>query len=283
MVAAEASERAGATPGSPGPASRTLFVIPTYNEALNVPRLAEPLDAVRKKLDFDLLFVDDDSPDGTAGHVEQLRRTRPWIHLMQRPRRQGLGSAYRDGFRWGLSRGYDRVGEMDADLSHDPAAIPDIAGSIDRGAALALGSRYVPGGSVEGWPISRRALSRGANIFARTLLRLSIHDVTCGFRLYTAPAARHVLETGTLCDGYGFQVEATVSLVRGGFRVDEVPIHFTDRTLGSSKMSFAITREAARRCFALALRGPGSEPLPSTSGSLAPAPTLAADPSEEPR
>jgi dolichol-phosphate mannosyltransferase len=261
----------------------TLFVIPTYNEALNVPRLAEPLDAVRKKLDFDLLFVDDNSPDGTAEEVEELRRTRPWIHLMHRPGRQGLGSAYRDGFRWGLSRGYDRVGEMDADLSHDPAALPDIAGSIDRGAALALGSRYVPGGSVDGWPVSRRALSRGANLFARGLLRLSIHDVTSGFRLYTAPAARHVIETGTLCDGYGFQVEATVSLVRGGFAVEEVPIHFTDRTLGSSKMSFAITREAARRCFALAFREPGGAAVASAPHTFAPTPELAADPSEEQR
>ena len=280
-MAVETSSLGDTGPGAAIPSSPTLFIIPTYNETLNVPRLAEPLDAVRRKLDFDLLFVDDNSPDDTAKAVQELQRTRPWIHLMQRQERLGLGSAYRDGFHWALSRGYRRVGEMDADLSHDPARLADLSGSIDRGAALALGSRYVPGGSVEGWRASRRALSRGANTFARTLLRLPVRDVTSGFRLYTESAARHVLEVATFCDGYGFQVEATVALVRSGFPLEEVPIHFTDRTLCASKMSFATVREAARRCFALAFGGPRGAQVPSTRETFAAMPDLAAEVSEE--
>ena len=230
----------------------TLVVVPTYNEALNVESLVAHVERVRDDVPVDLLVVDDGSPDGTADLVRKLQYSRPWIHLIERSGPQGLGSAYREGFRWGLEGGYDRIGEMDADLSHDPASVPALARALDRGAALAIGSRYVAGGTVEGWPLSRRMLSRGANIFARTLLRLPARDATAGFRLYTAPAVRHVLRTGTTCDGYGFQIEAVTALARSGFDVAEVPIAFRDREFGTSKMSLAITIEAAKRCFVLA-------------------------------
>jgi dolichol-phosphate mannosyltransferase len=230
----------------------TLLVVPTYNEALNVESLVVHVERVRDDVPVDLLVVDDDSPDGTAELVRKLQDSRPWVHLIERSGPQGLGSAYRVGFRWGLEHGYDRIGEMDADLSHDPASIPALADALDRGAALAIGSRYVAGGTVEGWPLPRRILSRGANVVARTLLRLPARDVTAGFRLYSAPAVRHVLRAGTTCDGYGFQIEAVTTLARGGFDVVEVPISFRDREFGTSKMSLKITMEAAKRCLVLA-------------------------------
>jgi dolichol-phosphate mannosyltransferase len=234
----------------------TLLVVPTYNEAQNIETLIDPVERVRVDLPADVLVVDDGSPDGTAERVRTFQSKRPWVHLLMRSGPQGLGSAYRAGFRWGLDRRYDRIGEMDADLSHDPAAIPALSRALDGGAALAIGSRYVVGGTVEGWPLSRRMLSRGANVFARTLLRLPVRDVTAGFRLYTAQAVRHVLRTGTTCDGYGFQVEAVTALTRSGFEIAEVPIDFRDREFGTSKMSLKITIEAAKRCWQLARSRP---------------------------
>ena len=230
-----------------------LVVIPTYSEAPNVPTLIERIEAVRGPGRLEILVVDDNSPDGTGDVVESLRDTRPWIHLLRRERPMGLGSAYRAGFRWGLERGYRLIGEMDADLSHDPASLPRLLGAIDDGADLAIGSRYVAGGGSEGWPLLRRMLSRGANRFARTLLRLRVRDVTAGFRIYRSEAIRVVLDAGTQCDGYGFQVESVYLVARAGGRVDEVPIVFVDRRYGESKMSAAIAREAAKRCIALAV------------------------------
>ena len=181
---------------------------------------------------------------------------RPWLHLLERDRPTGLGSAYRAGFRWALDRPYARIGEMDADLSHDPAVIPSMLAVSESGADLVIGSRYVAGGASEGWPLSRRALSRGANRFARTVLRLSSRDVTAGFRLYSRRAVRLLLETGTRCDGYGFQVEGAYLVERAGGLVAEVPICFRDRRYGSSKMTRQIAIEAARRCFHLATHPP---------------------------
>jgi dolichol-phosphate mannosyltransferase len=232
-----------------------LMVVPTYEEAENVPLLLERLRDVRDGLDLHLLVVDDSSPDGTAEVVRDAQLTHPWLHLLRRPGRQGLGSAYRDGFRWGLDNGYERIGEMDADLSHDPSALPALAACLDRGADLALGSRYVAGGGSKGWPLRRRLLSRGANLFARTLLELDVRDVTSGYRLFSSRAIRLLLETGTYCDGYGFQVEGVHILHRAGYTIEEVPITFRDRTFGTSKMSLATASEAARRCFALARSG----------------------------
>jgi dolichol-phosphate mannosyltransferase len=153
---------------------------------------------------------------------------------------------------------------MDADLSHDPSYLPALDDAVRDGANLALGSRYTKGGGSEGWPLQRRLLSRGANLFARTLLRLRTHDVTGGFRVYDKGAIDLLLEQGTECDGYGFQVEGVVAVTRAGLRITEVPITFRDRTFGSSKMSMPIVWEATRRCISLAFSKPSAARSPLT-------------------
>jgi len=236
--------------------AQLVVVVPTYNEIENVDAVVDRVAAVRSSTLVDLLFVDDGSPDGTGARIHELRASMPWINIIEREGRQGLGSAYRAGFRWALDHGYDRVGEMDADLSHDPSYIPALDAAVRDGADLALGSRYTNGGGSEGWPLQRRLLSRGANLFARTLLRLSTRDVTGGFRVYDRDAIEVLLEEGTECDGYGFQVEGVYTVTRAGMRIVEVPITFRDRAYGRSKMSRSIVWEATRRCVALAFERP---------------------------
>ncbi len=240
-----------------------VMVVPTYNEIENVDTLISKLDSVRGICPVDVLFVDDGSPDGTGARLLESSMSRPWIHVLERAGRMGLGSAYRAGFGWAREHGYDRIGEMDADLSHDPAYIPALDEAVRDGADLALGSRYTPGGGSQGWPLHRRILSRGANRFARTLLRLSTRDVTGGFRLYDGDAIDLLLEQGTECDGYGFQVEGVVAITRAGLRITEVPITFTDRAYGRSKMSRKIVWEATRRCVSLAFSKPPASVQPA--------------------
>jgi dolichol-phosphate mannosyltransferase len=249
-------------------AGTVLVVVPTYEEVGNVPSLIAALEPVVDVAGIEALIVDDGSPDGTGSIVARLASTRPWLHLLEREKPLGLGSAYRAGFRWALERPYERVGEMDADLSHDPSVIPSLLAELDVGADLALGSRYVPGGGSEGWPLSRRMLSRGANRFARTVLQLSTHDVTSGFRMFSRRAVRLMLETGTRCDGYGFQIEGVYLVERAGGRVGEVPICFRDRRYGSSKMTRAIAFEAATRCLRLAAEPIDVAPLPIAEPAL---------------
>ena len=236
--------------------AQLVMVVPTYNEIENVDSLVARIEAVRGDLRVDVLFVDDGSPDGTGARIHELRSSRRWIHIVERSGRMGLGSAYRAGFTWAIENGYAEIGEMDADLSHDPTYLPALHAAIASGANLALGSRYVRGGGSEGWPLQRRLLSRGANVFARTLLRLRTRDVTGGFRVYDRDAIEVILEQGTECDGYGFQVEGVCAITRAGMRVVEVPITFRDRAFGRSKMNGAIVWEATRRCFALAFENP---------------------------
>lgn len=256
---------------SGAPALPVLVVVPTYNEALNVPSLVERVGPVVGGGSFDVLFVDDNSPDGTGDLIADLAATRPWLHLLRRDRPSGLGSAYRAGFGWGLGRDYLLIGEMDADLSHDPDVLPRLVDALVAGEAdLAIGSRYVDGGGADGWPLRRRLLSRAANSFARSLLRLSVQDVTAGFRVYRRDAIRLILDEGTRCDGYGFQVEGTVLVARAGGRIAEVPIRFVDRRYGTSKMSGAIMLEAAKRCFALAFTMRAVPALPGRNISRIP-------------
>ena len=236
--------------------AQLVVVVPTYNEIENVDALVARVEAVRGEAGVDVLFVDDGSPDGTGARIHELRSSMPWINIIEREGRQGLGSAYRAGFRWALAHGYARVGEMDADLSHDPSYLPALDAAVRDGADLALGSRYTAGGGSEGWPLQRRLLSRGANLFARTLLRLPTKDVTGGFRVYDRSAIEVLLEQGTECDGYGFQVEGVYAVTRAGMRIQEVPITFRDRAYGRSKMSRSIVWEATRRCVALAFERP---------------------------
>jgi glycosyltransferase involved in cell wall biosynthesis len=227
-----------AEPPAPG---RVLVVTPTYNERENLSALTGRLR--RAVPAADLLVVDDASPDGTGDLADELAAGDPHIHVLHRAAKTGLGPAYLAGFRWGLDRGYDVVVEMDADCSHAPEQLPDLLAAL-RNADLVLGSRWVPGGSVVDWPARRRLLSRGGNAYARLLLGVPVRDATGGYRAYR----REVLEAITLDDvasqGYCFQVDLVWRAWRSGFRVVEVPIRFTERVAGVSKMNRAIVAEA---------------------------------------
>jgi glycosyltransferase involved in cell wall biosynthesis len=221
---------------------RTLVVLPTYQEADNVTTV---LRRVREALpQAAILVVDDSSPDGTAELAEALAAELGGIEVMRRGAKQGLGSAYRTGFGWGLERAYEVFVEMDADLSHDPAALPGLIGAVEEGAGVAIGSRYVPGGSIPTWSVRRILLSRWGNRYAAAMLGLDVHDATSGFRAYRAEALRAVDLERVRADGYGFQIEMAYRAVRAGEKVVELPITFVDRTQGRSKMSGHVVAEA---------------------------------------
>jgi dolichol-phosphate mannosyltransferase len=221
---------------------RTLIIIPTYLEAENI---AEVLRAVRTSVPgADILVVDDSSPDGTSELAEATGDELGQIGTLVQPGKGGLGVAYRAGFAHGFSRDYEVIVQMDADFSHDPAALPELLGKIDAGADVAIGSRYVPGGNIPNWPTTRRVLSRVGNFYASTLLGLGIRDATSGFRAYRAGVLRTVEAGATRATGYGFQVELAYRAHRLGARMVEVPITFNDRVRGVSKMSWHIIGEA---------------------------------------
>jgi dolichol-phosphate mannosyltransferase len=246
---------------------RFVILLPTYNERENLERLVEALAEVRERTPMpgDVLVVDDSSPDGTGELADRLARAHNWVHVLHRPVKRGLGQAYLDGFRWALQREYTHILEMDADLSHPPEAVPRLlAAAAD--ADLVLGSRYVPGGGVVGWPQHRRLISRGGSLYARTILGVGVRDLTGGFKCFH----RRVLEAIDLASvhgqGYVFQIELTYRTLRMGGRVVEVPITFEDRTAGASKMTTAIVAEAVWKVPVLrvrSLRAPLDERLPS--------------------
>jgi dolichol-phosphate mannosyltransferase len=221
-----------------------LVIVPTYNEKDNVERVVGRLRAAVPAAD--VLVVDDGSPDGTGDLADGLAAADPQIQVMHRASKQGLGAAYVAGFGWGLERGYDVLVEMDADGSHQPEQLPDLLAALSS-ADLVIGSRWVPGGHVVNWPMSRQLLSRGGNTYVRMMLGFGVRDATGGFRAFR----RQTLEALTLEDvnsaGYCFQVDLAWRAVRRGFIVTEVPIGFVERELGTSKMSGAIVREALWR------------------------------------
>jgi dolichol-phosphate mannosyltransferase len=220
---------------------RTLVVVPTYLEVENIETYLRRL---RQAVpDADILVVDDNSPDGTAAAAKAVAAELGGIEVMVRPVKDGLGNAYRAGFEKGLERGYDVLVQMDADLSHDPAALPTLLGALDQGADFVIGSRYVPGGSIPHWPFHRRALSRYGNLYTRFALRMPLTDATSGYRAYTADIVHAVDLVNTKANGYGFQIELAYRISRHGGRVVEVPIIFTDRVRGKSKMSWSIIAE----------------------------------------
>jgi dolichol-phosphate mannosyltransferase len=223
-------------------AMRVVVMLPTYNEIENIQDVLERTRAALP--DADILVIDDGSPDGTADRAEKLGEVLGRIEVLRRPSKSGLGSAYRAGFRVGLARGYDVMVEMDADLSHDPTALPALIAAIEGGADLAIGSRYVRGGSIPDWKWARRAISRGGCVYARTMLGLSVHDVTAGYRAYHRDNLSRIALDRVRADGYGFQVEMTYLTETNGARIVEVPIEFRDRCLGRSKMSGRIVVEA---------------------------------------
>jgi dolichol-phosphate mannosyltransferase len=221
-------------------------ILPTYNEAENVVQMLDALCAVfdREAIDGHILVVDDGSPDGTADLAAQVGAREPRVEVLRRARKEGIGPAYRAGFRRALDRGAARIVEMDCDFSHDPARVPALVAATDH-ADLALGSRYVPGGGVVRWGPLRRAISRGGCWYARTVLRVGVRDLTGGFKCFRREVLDAIPLERVSAAGYGFQIEMTYRALRLGFRVVEVPITFSERERGSSKMSHGIVWEAA--------------------------------------
>ncbi len=232
------------------PGVRCLVVLPTYNEAANLDRVVADILAY---LSTDLLIVDDGSPDGTGAIADRLAAADRRIRVLHRQGKQGLGTAYLAGFARAIAEDYGLVFEMDADFSHPPWDLPRLA-AFGRHADLVIGSRYVRGGSTLGWDMRRRLLSRGANLYARTLLTLGVRDTTAGFRCFAVDKLAQLDLSRVHAEGYAFQVEMAYRMRRAGFRILEVPIHFTDRQVGDSKMDGRIAREAIRLVPALRLR-----------------------------
>lgn len=237
----------------------TLLCLPTYNEAENIAAL---LDAILAASSVDILVVDDGSPDGTGDIVERRARDNRRIRLLRRAGRLGLGTAYLAGFRQGLDLGYLRFMTMDADFSHPPDRIPAVIAELDGGADLVIGSRYVPLGTITGWGRHRRVLSAGANSFARLRLGLRARDCTSGFRGYSRRAVEYLLTSTMQAAGYSTLVEMLVRCERAGFRVREVPITFTDRVHGKSKMSSREILDGIVKVMSLASSLPGRTALP---------------------
>ena len=239
---------------------RALVVVPTYNEADNVRTLVARLFAGAKEHEVDLLVVDDSSPDGTAEKVKKEQSDQERVHLIERPLRMGLGSAYVAGFEWGLARAYEALVEMDADLSHDPADVARLLDALDQ-AELSIGSRYVPGGEIVNWGRVRRALSRAGNVYARLWLGFGVQDATSGFRAYRSAILEPMDLATVRAEGYAFQIEMARRVHKRGGRITEIPIRFADRTAGRSKMSRRIVFEAIALVTAWGIRDRILNPL----------------------
>jgi dolichol-phosphate mannosyltransferase len=238
---------------------RVLVIIPTYNEAENLPGIIGRLQA--SVPEAHALVVDDSSPDGTGQLAQELADADPRVHVLHRTAKAGLGPAYVAGFAWALEQGYDAVVEMDADGSHAPEELPKLLAALD-GADLVLGSRYVPGGAVTDWPAHRLLLSRAGNRYTRWLLRLPLSDATGGYRAARTRLIGELPFQDVASEGYCFQVDWAWRAVRAGARVTEVPITFTERAFGRSKMSGSIVGEALVRVTAWGLRDRLADWLP---------------------
>jgi dolichol-phosphate mannosyltransferase len=231
---------------------RALVVIPTYNEIESIQGVIAKVLAADQRVD--VLVVDDSSPDGTGDLVAGMAAEQARVHLLRRAAKQGLGVAYRAGFAWGIQRGYDALVEMDADMSHPPERLPALLDGLER-ADLVIGSRYVPGGATVNWSPLRKLISRGGNAYVRLALGLPVHDATAGYRAYRREVLEALPVSAVASNGYCFQVEMAHRTWREGFRVVEVPITFTERASGVSKMSQRIVLEALLRVAAWAVTG----------------------------
>ncbi len=216
-----------------------LVVIPTYNEIDNIEDFVNQI----IKINVDILIVDDNSPDGTGDLVQKLSENLSQVNLLKRSGKLGLGSAYRDGFKWGLNEGYKYLIEMDADFSHSFSDLNNIL-QISKNFDVVIGSRYIPGGGSNGWDFKRKLLSSYANKLSKVLLRSKINDMTSGFRSYSSEALNEINYFSTKSDGYSFQIEMTIRSIEKKLSIKEVPIIFTERSLGNSKMSKKIVYEA---------------------------------------
>jgi len=219
---------------------KAAVVVPTYNEAENLPALVKAIRA----LGYDLFVVDDNSRDGTGDIADRLAAADAAITVIHRPEKKGLGPAYAEGFAAAIASGVEVVCQMDADFSHDPAALPELLAVVADGADVAIGSRYVPGGSVPGWPFYRRWLSQFGNRYARFMLGTPIQDMTSGFRAYRSDVLSSLQPATCEASGYGFQVEMAGRCHEAGVRITEIPISFRDREKGDSKMTAWIAAEA---------------------------------------
>ena len=221
---------------------KNLVIIPTYNEMDNIRPMIEKVFSLSEP--FDLLIIDDGSPDGTAGVVKQMQATYPGLHLIERTGKQGLGTAYLTGFRWALDEGYDYVFEMDCDFSHNPDDLVRLLHAAHEGADLVIGSRYIKGVNVVNWPMKRLLMSYYASAYVRMATGMPVRDATAGFVCYSRKLLSTIDMDAVRMKGYGFQVEMKYTAWRLGFKITEVSIVFTERTLGASKMSGGIFREA---------------------------------------
>lgn len=230
-----------------------LIIIPTYNEIENIDDIIVAV--LEQHPDFDVLIVDDNSPDGTAQRVQELKTSNSRIHLLQRSGKLGLGTAYIAGFRYGLLAGYEFIFEMDADFSHPPSVLPQLLNACQTKGDVAIGSRYIKGGGVKDWPATRLMLSRAAGVYARLILWMPVMDPTAGFKCYR----REVLEALDLDKitsiGYAFQIEMKYAAYSQGFDLVEVPITFADREKGTSKMDTSIVKEAILGVLAMRWKG----------------------------
>lgn len=233
---------------------RVVMVVPTYNEAENLRWIVGRLRAVVPEVD--VLVVDDASPDGTGDIADELASEDPQVRVLHRAGKQGLGAAYLAGFRVALDAGYDVIGEMDADGSHQPEQLPQLLAALED-ADLVIGARWIPGGSVVNWSRFREALSRGGNAYVRLLLGMPVHDATAGFRLFRRTTLEKIDLDSVESTGYVFQTDLTYRGVTAGLRVREVPIEFVERVRGDSKMSGQVAAESLRRITVWGLRERG--------------------------
>ena len=231
---------------------RILVIVPTYNEAKNLPQIVPEI--LRQDPRLEVLVVDDNSPDGTGDLADRMAQTKTRVHVLHRQAKEGLGRAYLAGFQWGLEQGYQAMFEMDADFSHDPAFLPRFLVAIED-ADLVLGSRYATGVNVINWPISRLLLSLGANLYARWITGLPLSDSTGGFKCFRREVLAAIDFSKVRSNGYAFQIEMSFRAWKKGFRLKEIPIIFHDRVEGQSKMSKRIVREAIWMVWWLRLQG----------------------------
>ena len=231
---------------------RVLVVVPTYDERDNLAWVVGRIRAATPQVD--VLVVDDDSPDGTGDVADALAAADPQVSVLHRTEKAGLGAAYLHGFRVALERGYDVVGEMDADGSHQPEQLHRLLDALEAGADLVIGSRWIPGGSIVNWPKSREALSRGGNLYVRLLLGIDVHDATAGFRLFRRATLEKIDIDSVQSTGYVFQTEMAYRTLRVGLKVAEVPIEFIERERGDSKMSRDVAVESLKSITRWGLR-----------------------------
>ena len=247
---------------------RPLVVVPTYNEIATLERVVRGALAADERLH--VLVVDDGSPDGTGDLADALAAAGDGrVHVVHRKSKSGLGSAYKRGFAWGMDAGYDVLCEMDADLSHNPADLARLLAALES-ADLVIGSRYVRGGGVVDWPLTRRLLSRAGNLYVRLLTGMPVRDATAGFRAYRVAVVEEVNLDSLRAEGYAFQLEMALRAWRLGFAITEVPITFVERTEGASKISRSIVVEALWRALLWGLRGPRHAAPPHPRSTTAP-------------